>query len=439
MIIRRNSSSLRIVTALINIFAIAACNPDAMPGPVVSKGQILISTGQRSIHRPSTPSQVLASRIPEFGGAFIDERGILKVYLTNSSATLAARLLIQDQLRAQRRPQLRFQFIPGTYSYARLESFIEVLLPFLGPSGTAYVWIDERRNRLRIGVATQIARARLTGAITQLNIPLGAIIIEDAKYPVALSQRNLNDQVRPLLGGLEVGVIGRPGTLAAIVKLQGQTYALVSSHVADPTGNGGIGYETKQNAFTTRIGTVAVNPAFTSSPNGCPTGGRCRYSDAALVLLDTGASYSFSSIAAPIGGPSYTGEGPRDFDTAAPMQLASDPVSCPNNSPCTIDWYPGDSATKVGKTTGWTGGKYIGMATYIQAVDGLYRLENILVEGLALGGDSGAPIVSKARDKISGILWGGDIVIDGKNAFIGSYLGQHQHGAGRYSVQPTHS
>ena len=50
-------------------------------------------------------------------------------------------------------------------------------------------------------------------------------------------------------------------------------------------------------------------------------------------------------------------------------------------------------------------------------MDGLYRLQNLIVEGRADLGDSGSPVLAQSRDRIAGIQWGSSTV-GGNAAFL---------------------
>jgi len=375
-------------------------------------------------HHPQTASELLAALIPEFGGAFIDDGGVLNIYVTDNSVIQGARLIVAEQLRRQGRSQLPVRFVPGKFSYAQLSSFVDALRPSLGPSSVASVWIDEWTNRLRIGYVSSSARPKIQRVIAQLHLPLAAIVLEPGEFAKVTTTHDLNDFLRPILGGISVGKLGTNsrGTLAGLVTTGGQTYALVSSHVVDTQGNGSVGDAVVQPALLqSQIGTVAVNPRFESTIAGCPQGARCRTSDAALVALYGGTTYDFTSLASPFGGPAIVGPGSTTFDDGSPMHIATDGVTCQAFNGCSISYYPGDTASKVGVTTGWTGGKYLGLAAWVTGADGLTRLNNIMVEGVADEGDSGGPIIAKARNQLIGVVWGKGLPLPGgKNGFYGS-------------------
>jgi len=323
-------------------------------------------------------------------------------------------------LRLQNRPNTSVRFIQGQYSYQDLEKFIDSLAGYLGRSGVSYIGIDEWKNRIEIGVVTADARARMVAAAASSGIPRDAILLQDAKYFVATGTHQLTDNVRPLVGGLQirVGGTGKGGTLGAIVKLNGNYYGLIASHVADSTGTGLTGQAVYQNATGSVIGHVYSNPAFVQGP-GCPQGQPCRAADAALVSLET--SFAFTKLAQPLNGAVYNGgQGTLTFDDSDPITITADIADCSNyyNYCNQIQYFPGDILTKIGMTTGWTGGAYRGSTSYL-LVDGFWRADVMEIEGADTFGDSGAPIVGNSTGKLAGLAWGAGSV-NGVTIILGS-------------------
>jgi hypothetical protein len=407
--------------------ALAGCNTDQAVVPPTSVSATA-NPRNRSLYqgrRLLTPSQALSTQVPSFGGAFI-EGGVLHVYLSSPTDLSAARGFVRTQLLAQRRGGMPVQFIQGEYSFRALETWVAELLPQIEKGGgIAFLWIDEWKNRLRIGVVNDEARSKVESAIHTLKIPSEGIIVESASYatPTAAAPgQHLRDEIAVLVGGVEIKVQsthGQTGTLGAIVQLVGSTYALIASHVADSSGNGGGG-TVLQDDVGRRIGIVTANPPWTASL-GCSAGMKCRLSDAALVLLDRSVSSHFGAIARPSEGPVIGGSvgGSDSFNESNPIILTDDGIHCTVNGCLPIDMYPGDTASKVGITTGWTGGKYLGVAQYQTGSDGLTRVDVMLVEGVDRPGDSGAPVLSENLAKLVGIAFATGTV-SGKEVFLAS-------------------
>ncbi|HEX9633790.1 MAG TPA: hypothetical protein VGA02_15110, partial [Gemmatimonadales bacterium] len=79
----------------------------------------------------------------------------------------------------------------------------------------------------------------------------------------------------------------------------------------------------------------------------------------------------------------------------------------------------GETAFKVGRTTGWTGGEITGTCVDIIAIGGVFvRRCQALVAAGSDGGDSGSPVfgstnrsgnVNSGKVILFGILWGGSV------------------------------
>lgn len=399
------------------ITLVSGCAIDSPTSPTLGASSTRVSSLiDRPHRRPTvTSSQRIARQVPGFGGAFV-EGGVLNVYLTPGESRSLASSALLNELRTGRRAVMALRFRVASFGYEQLEALIERLLPVLGPPGIASYGIDEWNNRIRIGVVTDEAKAKVLRGMITLGVPNSAVVFENEGYFVPTGTHDLTDQVRPLVGGLQIhagGFSGETGTLTAIVKYNGTLYGLMSSHVADNTGTGGTGNSVYQNANGGQIGTVSVNPAFVANLTYCPTNARCRFSDAALIALNQNVmdTSSLGSIAKP-GTPNTSGGvGTINFDDSNLLILTDEGVFCGSGNGCNVSTFPGDSVTKIGYATGWTGGTLATTSVALVGSDGLYRLDNLVVRGKARPGDSGAPVVSD-RIRLAGIQWG-----------IGTYMG----------------
>jgi hypothetical protein len=135
--------------------------------------------------RPVHMTQRLAEQIPDYGGAFIDKDGAINVYLTDLSAAVAARPIVQQELRMVGHPERPIKFVKGDYRYQFLDSLAKPLMHEFG-HGVSGWGVDDRNNRLVIFVVTDEDRERIVKAIAKAKLPLSAIIIKKAPYAVAL-------------------------------------------------------------------------------------------------------------------------------------------------------------------------------------------------------------------------------------------------------------
>jgi hypothetical protein len=266
--------------------------------------------------------------------------------------------------------------------------------------------IRERENRVGFGVESDAAQAVLEARLDRFGVPREAVRFDRWSAPAVTAQ--LTDRVRPVLGGLQVFISQgfsnyEECTFGANVTYNNARYFVTSSHCADPSGNGKTGQYVYQSstAGSGQVGRVAVNPAFSGSGYGCPPGEKCRYSDAALVSVSLSAEdWNIGAIARPDGGPVYPPgtSGSLSFDPANPIRIIG----------TLADVFAGDTITKVGKVTGWTGGVVLDTYETIRGPDGLTRIGSVVVTGGAQRGDSGAPTLFHGSSGyvLAGILWG---------------------------------
>jgi hypothetical protein len=404
----RKSSLTRASLLLGSLVGSLSCNPDENVMPRPNAPQSNASVGQT--FRPRSTSwgpQVLANEHRDFGGAFID-KGVINIYITDAGLRSGAEAPIRASLLRMHRTG-PVHVLRGKFSYQQLQEYEAALGRYYRLSGVAYTRIDDWTNQLHIGVVDIETRARLVDGIKRLALDSSAIVLESTDYARLTGTHDLRDQVRPLWGGLQIKVNAPTttwtGSLGAIVQINGVSYGLTASHLADTAWGGSTGGSVFQNASGPAIGAISVNPA--QVPSGCPANhSPCRQTDAALFAL-TETSIGFGKIARP--GPSFTAccsNGTRVFDDTNPILLSSEPVICTTNGTgCFPDLpLPGDSASKIGEGTGWTGGVIIGKQDV--QVDSEWILEAILIEGADQGGDSGGPILSNDSKRLLGIAFG---------------------------------
>jgi hypothetical protein len=229
----------------------------------------------------------VARRVPGFGGAFVDESANqLKIWLSQPTAegAVSATNALEDVFAD---PQF-VGYIPvplkARYDFPTLKAWHDDLsLGIGGMAGVTSNDIDERINRLRVGIENIEAKPEIEGAITALNVPLAAVSIVEEE-PVHF--QTLQEFHRPVLGGLQIvrdagdvwyictaGFVATSGLVTGIVtnahcsKFQGEPWDGTTYYQPDPVVDA-LGAATE-----------VSDPAFFTG-GVCPAGKRCRYSDA---------------------------------------------------------------------------------------------------------------------------------------------------------------
>src|SRR4030095_9018640 len=150
----------------------------------------------------------------------------------------------------------------------------------------------------------------------------------------------LRDKVRPVVGGLQIRFSQYLCSLGFNAMLSGVSGYVSAAHCRDRQGeaDGTQYYQPLNKVSDEFIGMETVDPAF-SRDGSCPRGKKCRSSHANFSEAAGGVSFSLGKIAMT--------NAPNNGSLAITGQL-----SITGNDAATV----GETANKVGRTTGWTQG-----------------------------------------------------------------------------------
>lgn len=373
---------------------------------------LLLSLGVRSTTLPRSPSELpeeetldeqlarVAEHIPGFGGIFLDERGQITVSLVPGEVTTQSVRELGAQiatLLSWEEPRLRagaIRLVPARYSFLQLKQWHDLLSPqIFEQEGVVLTDIDEVQNRLRIGVESAERVPEVLEALQQLGIPREAVLLEEVEpiFPMA----TLRDQVRPLVGGLQINFPGFLCTLGFNAVRSGIAGFVTASHCTEIQGGvENTPYWQPLEASDTFIGTEIVDPLYRWFL-GCPRGRVCRYSDSAFARLASGVSFGLGSLARTEGLGALTIVGNFQITAEATRQLR------------------GEILNKVGRTTGWSQGPITSTCVNV-GVTGtrIVLLCQDFVQATVGAGDSGSPVFRLVNGNGSvvlyGLLWGGN-------------------------------
>lgn len=121
--------------------------------------------------------------MPEFGGAFVDTDGVLAVYLTRPEAAGLMRVALAAELEKLNRPGKAVRVLRGQYAFAQLQQWLDRVTPELPGSELVFTEVDERSNRLRIGVAREPVRSLVQEVLSRVGVPASATVIEVVPTP----------------------------------------------------------------------------------------------------------------------------------------------------------------------------------------------------------------------------------------------------------------
>jgi hypothetical protein len=350
----------------------------------------------------------IGERVPEFGGLYVDEaERTLVVQVTEERPGLKADLrhAIRAELGdvfAENDLPRRIRLAPAQFAFAQLKRWHDRSAEVLNIPGVVLTDIDERANRLTVGVEDEDLRDAVQASLDAAAIPPEGWQVEEVN-PV--DPLNLRARHRPLVGGLEIG-LGGTCTLGFPAIRNGILGFVTNSHCTRTQG-GVEGTTYSQPAGDLEIvGDETVDPAYVAGTLGCPTGSRCRRSDSAFVRTRSKVGISVSGIALPpaLGSLSWNG-----VDRATIFSEGS-PVL-------------GITVYKVGRTTGITSGTVTRTCTtYTQNT--VQRFVIVCQHEANLGmqpGDSGSPVFRPAFAReacgsplgvlgcvqLLGVAWGG--------------------------------
>jgi len=382
----------RLALWLVPAVAVAAACSDSPTAPPLE--QTPAPAGPAAVEDPLD----LARRIPGFGGYFLDAQGRPTVYLSGPADPAIAASELGDELTRRGLGPSDLRVRPASYTWLELHEWHErSTMEALSVPGTFFTDIDEASNRLRVGVADAASASEVRATFARLGVPEAAVIVEVTE-PI-LPMVTLRDQVRPVVGGLQINFGQYVCTLGFNAGHSAGNSFITNSHCTNTQGGteGTLYYQPLSSVSGSFIGTEAADPTYFRG-GACPRGRRCRYSDAARVSYVSGVTFTLGGLARTTG---------------------------PNNGSLTIDGgytigseYAGTSFTvgeivnKVGRTTGWTQGQVTNTCvnTSVSGSQLTLLCQTFVAAGVG-GGDSGSPvftITGTSSARLNGILWGGN-------------------------------
>lgn len=325
---------------------------------------------------------------PGFGGMYHDEKGRLVVRLVNATAAPAARRAIASVFGEDKLPSAGVVTEPATYTFSQLKSLQERLTPeVLALPGTVFTDVDEKSNRVAIGVERAGARAAIERTLSRLALARDAVdIIEVGPIsPASTVQTGWT----PVSGGLQIETPGKYCTLG-FAALQGGTLGFVSNSHCTQVQGGVESTPAYQAVAPWLVGTETTDPGYASG-GGCPAGRICRSSDSAFFRAEAAINPTIAQT-------------PGAFDlNIATWYVVSAKVLYPSQ---------GQTVLKTGRTSGTTSGTIQWACATVNSGGGPhtyycnYIATNASQNGA--GGDSGSPVYINNGNGVSlmGVMWG---------------------------------
>jgi hypothetical protein len=326
----------------------------------------------------------IAEQVPEFGGMYIGEdQQTLWVYVTAQRPQIIAELrhALREVFPGEDLPA-RIRLQEGRFSFDQLKRWKDSATDVLAIPGVTMTDIDDRTNRLTIGVATQGLRELVRQELDVRGIPPEGWQIEEV--PSVEPQTSLQDKHRPVRGGLQIGnnIEISPCTYGFTVSRFNVIGFVTNSHCTITQGGeeGSIFSQSGPTDFkggtSPVIGTEVLDPTYRSF-SGCPSGKICRFSDSAFVVLDlaSGVTAQFT-IAKPAVPGTVSWDGVSRFRVAREGNV-----------------FAGMQVSKVGRSTGLTSGVVTRTCANLPFEDtNIMLLCQSQAAYTSAGGDSGSPV-----------------------------------------------
>jgi len=113
-----------------------------------------------------------------FGGMFVDSDGRLAVYVLNTTRLAATRAAIESVFGSNHIPAAGIRAIQGQYSISQLKTWTERASRLLSVPGVTIVDMDERRNRVVVGIDGDDRRRTVSRELSSLKVPPNAVLLE---------------------------------------------------------------------------------------------------------------------------------------------------------------------------------------------------------------------------------------------------------------------
>jgi hypothetical protein len=280
-----------------------------------------------------------------------------------------------------------------------LEAQHQRLRPLFELAGVVFTDADETTGRLVVGVLDRGVNGLIRQRLPMLGVSSQSVDVIETQAIVQVS--TLRDQVRPVVGGLQVRFSNYLCSLGFNAVRGNDLGFVTASHCSDKQGSveGTQYYQPLDQVSDQLIGTEVADPAYRRNVGECPRGRVCRYSDANFSAASNAANFTVGGIA------KTTGPNNGSLNIAGQFAINGDGVAA-----------VGHTANKVGRTTGWTQGTVtrtcvdtgVAGSNIVLLCQGFVENDKAQIVG---GGDSGSPVFridGGNNVTLLGNLWGGN-------------------------------
>ncbi|EPX55711.1 hypothetical protein D187_008272 [Cystobacter fuscus DSM 2262] len=264
-------------------------------GDVPERAEEVVPVSRAVATRAEVPSSPLRLRtlddallevdaaVPGFGGMYYDEKGQLVVRLVHASAAPAASRAIAAVFGQEKIPAGGVVTEPATRTFAQLKALHARITPsVLSQAGVVLTDVDEKTNRVAIGIERAEVRSGIEKVIERLGVARDAIDIVEVG---PILPTNVQGGWRPINGGIQIETPGKYCTLG-FPALQGGTLGFVTNSHCTQTQGGVESTPAYQAVYPDLAGVETTDPVYGGGGN-CPAGRICRDSDSAFFSAST--------------------------------------------------------------------------------------------------------------------------------------------------------
>jgi hypothetical protein len=279
-----------------------------------------------------------------------------------------------------------------------LEALNRRLLPVFEVAGVVFTDADETRGHVVVGVLDRGVEGLVRATAARLGV--AAQDVEIVETEPIFQVATLRNYTRPVVAGVQIRFSAYVCSLGFNAIRNGVLGFVTASHCSDQQGtvDGTQYYQPVNQVPTEFIGTEIADPTYRRNISGCPRGRVCRYSDSNFVDGADNVAFELGTIA------KTTGPNNGSLEVAGTFSISGESVAS-----------VGNTANKVGRTTGWGQGAVTRTCTNT-GVSGsnIVLLCQTFVENnsevIVQGGDSGSPVFRIEASGVSllGNLWGGN-------------------------------
>lgn len=362
-------------------------------GPAGSRAPALPANAQER-----TPDHEFArisrTEVPGFAGFYLQEDGTPVIRLTDPRQRGAAQRFVATQLAgarsgrhaagASRAPIFR----DAEHDFATLVEWSEGLHPLLQRPDVYLIDVDEKENRVSVGVADQTAIGAVRSEGARLGMPAGALHVFTQEAP--RQRATVRDWHSNLRGGIQIAFGNYVCTYGFNAKHNGVPIFVTNSHCTNSyfAYDGGPIYQNTVSSANL-IGYESADRGLYACAG---SGTWCRLADAAYIRHTSGRTIGQGLIAET----PWASGGPGGLTIIGDFRIVA------RYTGAVVYGTPFD---KTGRTTGST----YGYVTNSCVTIGNLRCQDVSTV-YSMGGDSGSPIhvwQGGSDTHLHGILWGG--------------------------------